>query len=572
MKLFDSFKTHEIDKTISPEETVDLVRRSLDNSGLRILERLVRIDNGRLDIPVYLSMCAPDAAKAIGIRKQMGKGAAPAQAMASALMELVERFSYFEFFKERGFKKAAFRDMGDQAIEYRFIPLSVHDPDPDSKAAFELFCDLPLEWSTGLDVRTGKEVLLPIDWFSSIHEYNGSAAGNSVEEALLQGICEVTERHVSSIISHEKFATPTIDPESIRDPVAKGLLQKFFQNDIKVYLKDFSLDTGIPTVGVLAYDPNTFPGSSEIVFTAGTATSPERAAIRALTEVAQLAGDFQNRTTYTPTLPKFTSFEESAYVTMASKTVPIQSLPDISDNNIKIEIMRCSDVLHKIGLDVFAVDMTHSRLKVPVVYAVIPGAHFIDRTRENDVCYHGARLASRLSDAQNAQKTLQGMLRLLPDRNEVWFFLGYTFERLNLPAEALRHFERAMSLNPRRVDIASIYSHIGIAYRDLGEYQRAIDILCLGLKHDADLKEIYQQLGFCSFKLKKHDEAIAYFEKVLEIDPGSAIDYANIGSNLRAKGHFAEAIKLYQMALELDPDIEFATRYLAELKLLDHRR
>ena len=45
---------------------------------------------------------------------------------------------------------------------------------------------------------------------------------------------------------------------------------------------------------------------------------------------------------------------------------------------------------------------------------------------------------------------------------------------------------------------------------------------------------------------------------LIELDPGSAIDYANIGSNLRELGHREEAIRLYRIALELDPDIEFA--------------
>jgi len=48
------------------------------------------------------------------------------------------------------------------------------------------------------------------------------------------------------------------------------------------------------------------------------------------------------------------------------------------------------------------------------------------------------------------------------------------------------------------------------------------------------------------------------FEKAIKIDPGSAIDYANIGSNLRELGNIPEAIKMYRMALEFDPDIDFA--------------
>ena len=58
--------------------------------------------------------------------------------------------------------------------------------------------------------------------------------------------------------------------------------------------------------------------------------------------------------------------------------------------------------------------------------------------------------------------------------------------------------------------------------------------------------------------------------RAIEIHPVSAIDYANIGSNLRELGLKREAVSLYRMALELDPDIDFArdniTRLEAELK------
>ncbi|MDL1975000.1 MAG: YcaO-like family protein [Deltaproteobacteria bacterium] len=567
MQIEDCFKqyTYELDKVVSPEETIENVRKRLEESGIDILEKLVRIDTHRLDIPVYLSMCGTDAVRTIGTRKQMGKGGTSEQARASALMELVERYSFFGFMHESGFLETTYRTIKDQAIPYRYIPLSVHDPEPESNAARELFDDLPLTWTKGFDLKTGQDLLLPIGWFYSIFEYNGPAAGNSYEEAVLQGLCEVVERHVSSIISHEKRSVPTISPDSVKDPAGRELIEKFQKNGIRLYLKDFSLNTGIPTVGALAYDPTTFPHDSEIVFTAGTTTSPEKSVIRALTEIAQLAGDFQNRTTYKPTLTKFGELNEASYITSGDKTVELQSLPNLSDNNLKVEIDRCANALSFIGLDVFAVDMTHHKLKIPVVYTIIPGAHFRDRTRETDVCYHSARQISQLPDPGKALKEMNRMSTLFANRYETEFFSGYMYERLEDPQQALKRFQRALSLDPRPVDIASIYCHVGIAYRDMGLFEKAIEILLKGRSHNGASKEIYQQLGYCSFKLAKYEEAIEQFEKVLEIDPGSAIDYANIGANLKAMGHNAEAVKLYEMALELDPGIDFARNHLREL-------
>ena len=63
------------DKIISPEETVKRFREKLAALDLDLLEETVRIDNGRLDIPVYFSICGEEAHEVIGTKKQMGKGA-----------------------------------------------------------------------------------------------------------------------------------------------------------------------------------------------------------------------------------------------------------------------------------------------------------------------------------------------------------------------------------------------------------------------------------------------------------------------------------------------------------------
>jgi len=55
-------------------------------------------------------------------------------------------------------------------------------------------------------------------------------------------------------------------------------------------------------------------------------------------------------------------------------------------------------------------------------------------------------------------------------------------------------------------------------------------------------------MGFCNFKLKKYEEAIRCFRRVIELNPGSAIDYANIASNYRDMGNREKAIQYYSMA------------------------
>ena len=44
-----------------------------------ILQETMRIDSGRLDIPVYLSLLGADAQRVVPTKKQMGKGATPSR-------------------------------------------------------------------------------------------------------------------------------------------------------------------------------------------------------------------------------------------------------------------------------------------------------------------------------------------------------------------------------------------------------------------------------------------------------------------------------------------------------------
>ena len=568
--LKDCFKsyTYDQDKATAPRETIARVRALLKELDLDILQETIRIDSGRLGIPIFISRCGKDAVRIIGTQKQMGKGGTPEQSEASALMELAERFSFFHFIKARSFIQETYRNIKDQALPLEALAHCFYDRSNDLDKIKDVFEQIPLSWVWAYNLTQKKDQLVPIDWFYLIHEYNGPSAGNTLEEAILQGLCEVVERHVSSVISHDLLPTPAIDPASVTDPAAKGLIEKFDRLGIKLFLKDFSLDTGIPTVGSLAYDPSTFPEKSEIVFTAGTTPNPEKSLIRAVTEIAQLAGDFINRTQYRPTLPKYQQLEEAQYVMANPKTIGIFEMPDLSDANIRLEIESCVQALSRIGLEVYVVNVTHPQLGIPAVYTIIPGAHFRDRTRHTGVLFHLTKLVSMMDDPEEAAVHLQKIARVFPDRYEVNFFLGFALERNDQPEEAMGYFEKALQLNPRDIDLSSIYCHLGVCLKDLERYEQAIEFLDRAKTCNADQKEIYNVLGFCYFKLKEHHKAIEAFEKAIEIDPGSGIDYANIGSNLRELGFYSEAIKLYQMALELDPTIEFARDNIEKLSLL----
>jgi ribosomal protein S12 methylthiotransferase accessory factor len=567
--LKDAYKqfTLDQDKILPPEETVKRFKTKLKNIDLDILKNTIRIDNGRLNIPIYFSTCGNDAAAVIGTKKQMGKGGTPPQAEASAVMELAERFSFFSFATNPdNFFIDKYTNVKNDAIAFEMIAQSVHDESGDLMLSRKIFENLPLKWTHGYNLTQEKELLIPFDWFFSINEFNGPSAGNCVEEALIQGICEIVERHTSSIISHNRLKVPAIRPQSVSDPLVVEMLEKYKNAGINLFISDFSLDTGIPTVGVLAHDPATFPHLSEIVWTAGTTPDPQKALSRALTEVAQLAGDFNTGSNYVASgLPKFNTIEEADFVINPGKELDIDNLPYLADNNLKTEIFNCLSALAENDMEVLAINTMHSQLAIPAFYTIIPGAHFRERSLGTSVAMFSAKHIFENRPAAEAIFELKAMDKMLPGKYYVHFYLGACNLTINEPKTALACLRRALTLNPTKQDIPSIYSYLGVALKEMGEYHQALKNLQEGEKLDSRRTDIYNLMGFCHFKLKEHERAIEDFQKVIELDPSSAIDYANIAANYRQMGDKQKAIRYYQMALTLDDTIQFAREHLQEL-------
>jgi len=573
-RLKDAFKTVKADqdKTVRPEETVRAIRERLSASRMRIMDEVVRIDSGRLDIPVYMSHYGPDARAVTGSRKQMGKGATPAQAEASAVMELAERFSVFSFRANPDeYVTASQADLKDRAMPFDRIAESVHDQTEYLPQVRRLFAALPMRWCRGRNLTLDAPVMIPFDWFYTINEFNGSSAGNCPEEALCQGICEVVERHVSARVSRERIRVPAIDPRSIDDACVQEMLAKYQRAGVRIHLSDFSLDSGVPSVGVVAWDPATFPEKSEIVWTAGTAPDPRKAAGRALSEAAQLGGDFESGARYLASgLPKPERIAAVDFLMEGDAVIPLSRLPQIADDNIRVEVERLIAAMAARRMEIFSIDVTHPDLMVPAFYTLIPGAQFRERAAGGSVGMFCARMITEQRPPDQALAWLESARRLLPDLYYIQFYIGYTHLALQSHDLAVDHLTHALDLSPASEDLPSIYVYLGTCYKEMGRYADALANLKQGLAWDKDRADIHNLMGFCHFKLKEHEAAIACFEEVLRLNPGSAIDYANIASNYRDMGQTANAMAYYETALSIDPGIDFARENLKRLRTISH--
>ena len=503
-------------------------------------------------------------------RKQMGKGASPEQAEASALMELMERYGFFTFWRDRPHMECltwaeAEARFGASLISVQELVKACGGKLSDD-AARALLGLRPWLFYPALRIHDESIVQVPLDLFRQLGEFNGSSAGNTDVESILQGACELVERHVCALIDLERPALPTIDPNSAKDPVLRELLEKFQRAGVRVLLKDFSLDTPVPTVGVLAYDPATFPDSSEIVFTAGTAASPTKAAVRALTEIAQLGGDFCTSACYEASgLPKFASLEEAAFLFEGPKAA-LDSLPDLEADDILTELRSLAAALHAQGFDLYSVATTNPQTQVPTHYNFVPGFAFREREKNASLGLFIGRMISEEVDPLEAERAYALMETIMPDAHRLPFFRGMTAMRAGDAATARRFFAQAEPLQPE-ADTKALAAFYGAYTHTLeGEWEQARPGLTKAVELCPEMKEYHNLLGVCLFKLGLHQDAGECFAYILaNLDKGSAVDVQNLGLCRKFMGDADEARRLLTAALELDPSLEAARKHLCEL-------
>lgn len=92
----------------------------------------------------------------------------------------------------------------------------------------------------------------------------------------------------------------------------------------------------------------------------------------------------------------------------------------------------------------------------------------------------------------------------------------------------------------------------------------------LGVR-DYEENEVYTYLGGSYLELDMYDNAIAYYQKVLDSGLAEVNDYVNIAVAYRQSGDTQMAIKYYMIALKIDPDYAELNSSLGSLYILEGR-
>ena len=209
-----------------------------------------------------------------------GKGTSPALCEASAMAELTERLSagmFYPVFEEqvRFNMPALYSQNTRRFLNFEWMKgyVNAHQDALDDPLGIETLLinethltnedikdikdsDMCRHWVDGYSLIEQKNIKVPINFVNYIHGSNGMAAGNAIEEAMVQAACEIFERYAQIRIIKPEKSVPTIDRDSINNPFIQDFIHFYEKHHVSVLIKDLSFNGLLPVIGVLYTNHN----------------------------------------------------------------------------------------------------------------------------------------------------------------------------------------------------------------------------------------------------------------------------------------------------------------------------
>ncbi len=395
-------------RSVSPSATVARFRRHV-SPLTGVVSRLERIE---ADLPLNTNYHATHnfsgpAEMVHELRAGLsagsfGKGSTAEQGEASALMEAIERYSGIF----QGDEIRATRRPGDFASDEAIPPNEVllfsdaqlqraQAPalgSPDWEAVPALFDrSAKIDWSPIWSLRDARFKYLPTSVLYFFYrgpaafaaDSNGCAAGNTLEEAIVQGFLELVERDAYAIWWYNRLQRPELDLGQFDNSYIRDLRKQLAETGRRLWVLDVTSDLGVPTF--LAITHWMQDGKENIEFGSGAHFDARIALLRALTELNQFLslGLMGGGTGEKSSLDGITPLrlEDHPFLT-PSEDSPVQPGFGAKFGHLDTrgQVTACVSLAKQAGLDFLVLDQTRPDIGAPVVRVIVPGLrHFYRR-------------------------------------------------------------------------------------------------------------------------------------------------------------------------------------------------
>jgi ribosomal protein S12 methylthiotransferase accessory factor len=384
-------------RTVSPERTHEQYR-SLVSPVSGVLTRLGELRERSLPItPVYAAgyFIAPLDAGSNPTetfdRMSLGKGRSHAQSRASALCEGLERYAAVWQGDEARVRNS-YAELAPAAIDPRALQnfsdrqYAEQAPTSDRRRMIPLRFDPEqvLDWSPAWSLTREERRWLPTAYCFThtptasreqvaLYNPNGHAAGNCLEEAILQGFLELVERDASAIWWYNRLARPQVDLASFGSEFFEQTLELGRSRGLSLHVLDLTHDLAIPVMVALGLEETT--GRYFMGF--GCHLDAELAVQRSLTELFQV---------YDPTgkgeAPfKRSDFEDERFLRPAAVAATTASaFASQAPRSLQQAVETCVERVARVGMETIVIDYTRPDIGLSTAKVVVPGLrHFWPR-------------------------------------------------------------------------------------------------------------------------------------------------------------------------------------------------
>jgi ribosomal protein S12 methylthiotransferase accessory factor len=394
-------------RTVSSRATVSRFRKHV-SALTGVVSRLERID---ADLPLNNNYrathnFAPPAASLHDLRAGLGggsfgKGSTAEQGEASALMEAIERYTgifagdeiratrrFTDFSPGEALQPNTMLLYSDAQYRRHLSPMPDQD---DMQTPFPFDPSEKIEWSPVWSMRDKCFRYLPttLMYFfyrgpsAFLADSNGCAAGNTREEAIVQGFLELVERDAYAIWWYNRVQRPAVDLAQFDDPYIRDLQTQLAATGRKLWVLDVTNDLGIPTFVAITHWVR--EGKENIEFGSGSHFDPRIAMLRALTELNQflsiglMGGGSGEKTSLDGVTPL--RIEDYPYlIPNNAPAVKTSYGAKFEHLDTREQVLACVDLTKQASLDFLVLDQTRLDIEVPVVRVIVPGLrHFYRR-------------------------------------------------------------------------------------------------------------------------------------------------------------------------------------------------
>jgi bacteriocin biosynthesis cyclodehydratase domain-containing protein len=396
-------------RTVSSRATVARFRKHV-SSLTGVVTRLERIE---ADLPMNTNYYAAHnfSAPARNVNElragltggSFGKGSTAEQGEASALMEAIERYSgIFQGDEIRATRRFTDFPPGDAILPNDVLLFSdaqsaphqapaddSHETQP-APAAFDR--SARIEWSPVWSLRDQRFKYLPTSLLYFFYsgpaafaaDSNGCAAGNTLEETIVQGFLELVERDSYAIWWYNRLQRAEVDLSQFDDSYVRDLQSQLAETGRRLWVLDVTSDLGVPCyVAILHWMQN---GQENIEFGSGAHFDSRIALLRALTELNQFmsVGLMGGGTGEKPSLDGTTPLrlQDHPFLMPSGKprVEPGSGAKFGPLDNTREQAIACVNIAARAGLDFLVLNQTRPDIEVPVVRVIVPGLrHFYRR-------------------------------------------------------------------------------------------------------------------------------------------------------------------------------------------------